>query len=222
MRALTHRSWCAEHPGSSSNERLEFLGDAVLGLVVSEEVFDRFADAEEGHLSRARAAVVCAPALAEMATEVDLGPELLLGKGEDASGGRERPSILADAMEAVIGAIYLDGGYGPARALVLRLVDDRLLDAGAQDYKSRLHELAAREHDGAVGFVVTEHGPEHDKSFKAVAIVDGTAMGVGEGRSKKQAEQGAAEAALEALSAPAPERTVEPAGSALATESNDA
>ena len=222
MRALTHRSWVAEHPGSRSNERLEFLGDAVLGVVVSEEVFSRFADAEEGHLSRARAAVVCAPALAEMATEIDLGSVLLLGKGEDASGGRERPSILADAMEAVIGAVYLDGGYEPAKRLVLRLVDDRLLDAGAQDYKSRLHELAAREHDGDVGFVVTEHGPEHDKSFKAIAVVDGDALGVGEGRSKKQAEQAAAEAALEALSAPAPERTVEPNGSARATESNDA
>ena len=222
-RALTHRSWCAEHPGSRSNERLEFLGDAVLGLVVSDEVFARFADAEEGHLSRARAAVVCAPALAEMAAEMGLGPHLLLGKGEDASGGRERPSILADAMEAVFGAIYLDGGYEPTKHLVLRLIGDRLLDAGAQDYKSRLHELAAREHGGDVGFVVTEHGPEHDKSFKAIAIIDGTAMGAGEGRSKKQAEQAAAEAALEALSVLKPEPpNVEPAGSTRTTESNDA
>lgn len=191
-RAVTHRSWCAEHAGFASNERLEFLGDSVLGLVVTDEIYRLLPDAGEGQLSRVRATVVCAPALAEMATELGVGEVLLLGKGERASGGRERPSILADAMEAIIGAVYLDGGLSAATELVVRLVGPRLATSGAPDHKSRLHELVAREPDRAVSFEITEQGPEHDKRFEAVVVLDGRPMGSGTGRSKKEAEQAAA------------------------------
>lgn len=191
-RALTHRSWCAEHAGYASNERLEFLGDAVLGLVVTDDIYALLPDAGEGQLSRIRAAVVCAPALAEMAAELDLGEVLLLGKGERASGGRSRPSILADAMEAVIGAVYLDGGMEAAADLVARLVAPRLATSGAPDHKSRLHELVARDPERQVVFEISEEGPEHDKTFRAVVVLDGQPMGEGVARSKKQAEQAAA------------------------------
>ena len=192
VQALTHRSWCAEHAGFASNERLEFLGDAVLGLVVTDEIYTRLPDAEEGQLSRVRAAVVCAPALAEMAEELEVGPVLLLGKGEAAAGGRSRPSILADAMEALIGAVHLDGGLEPAAELVGRLVGPRLATAGSPDHKSRLHELVAREPQRQVAYEISEDGPEHDKTFRAVVLLDGEAAGSGVGRSKKQAEQAAA------------------------------
>lgn len=191
--ALTHRSWCAENAGYPSNERLEFLGDAVLGMAVTDDIYSMLPDAGEGRLSRVRAAVVCAPALAEMAEELGVGSVLLLGKGEEASGGRSRPSILADAMEAVIGAVYLDGAMAAASDLVGRLVAPRLAPAGAPDHKSRLHEMAAADPDREVAFQITEHGPEHDKTFRAVVVLDGVPMGQGEGRSKKQAEQAAAQ-----------------------------
>lgn len=193
-RSLTHRSWCAEHAGFLSNERLEFLGDAVLGLVVTDDLYRRHPDAGEGQLSRIRASVVCAPALAEMATELGLGEALLLGKGEDASGGRERPSILADAMEAVIGAVYLDGGPRAAWEMVQRIVEPHLADAVDPDHKSRLHERVARD-DRRIGYEIVEGGPEHDKVFRATVLVDDEPFGEGSGRSKKQAEQAAAEAA---------------------------
>ena len=198
-RALTHRSWCAEHAAFASNERLEFLGDAVLGLVVTDDIYRRFPDAEEGQLSRVRASVVCAPALAEMARELGLGEVLLLGKGEAASGGRDRSSILADAMEAVIGAVYLDGGADAAAVLVQALVGPRLDDGGAQDHKSQLHERIAREHAGTIRYDLTEDGPEHDKTFRAVVLVDDEPVGTGLGRSKKLAEQAAAREALDRL-----------------------
>ncbi|MFN8018839.1 MAG: ribonuclease III [Acidimicrobiales bacterium] len=207
--ALTHRSWCAEHAGYASNERLEFLGDAVLGLVVTDDIYAALPDAGEGQLSRVRAAVVCAPALAEMAAEVELGAALLLGKGEAASGGRERPSILADAMEAVFGAVYLDGGMVAASEVIGRLVGPRLATAGAADHKSRLHELVAREPERWVAFDITEEGPEHDKVFRAVVVLDGRQMGTGTGRSKKQAEQAAARATWQQLDG---ERGTVPAG----------
>lgn len=191
-RALTHRSWCAEHAGFQSNERLEFLGDAVLGLLVTDDIYARIPDASEGQLSRVRASVVCSPALAEMASELGIGPVLLLGKGEAATGGRERQSILADAMEAVLGAVYLDGGMTEARALVDRLVSPRLDAEGAPDHKSRLHELVAQTRQGRISYRITEHGPEHDKRFEAVVLLDGEPVGSGSGRSKKLAEQGAA------------------------------
>ena len=198
-RALTHRSWCAEHAGFESNERLEFLGDAVLGLVVTDEIYSRLPEAGEGHLSRVRAAVVCAPALAEMAVELGVGDVILLGKGEAASGGRARPSIMADAMEAIIGAVHLDGGLDAAADLVERLVEPRLVLAGTADHKSRLHELVAREPQRQVGYRITEDGPEHDKTFRAVVVLDGEEWGTGVGRSKKQAEQAAAREAWQRL-----------------------
>ncbi len=207
-RALTHRSWCAEHSGFESNERLEFLGDAVLGLVVTDDIYLRIPDADEGQLSRVRASVVCAPALAEMAAELGIGPVLLLGKGEAATGGRERPSILADAMEAVIGAVYLDGGLADAQALVDRLVSPRLDAEGAPDHKSRLHELVAQSHQGRISYEIADHGPEHDKTFEAVVFLDGQAIGSGTGRSKKSAEQGAAQEAWHRLG---PQNGQEPA-----------
>jgi ribonuclease III len=197
--ALTHRSWCAEHAGYVANERLEFLGDAVLGLVVTDDIFRRHPEAGEGQLSRIRASVVCAPALAEMALELGIGEVLLLGKGEAASGGRDRPSILADAMEAVIGAVYLDGGEDAARRLVERLVAPRLVDAGTPDHKSRLHELVAQAHDRQIRYEITDEGPEHDKTFRAVVYLDEEPLGSGSGRSKKQAEQAAAQQAWRQL-----------------------
>lgn len=190
--SLTHRSWCAEHAGFDSNERLEFLGDSVLGVIVSAHLFRRYPEAGEGQLSRIRASVVCAPALAEMAGDLGLGEVLLLGKGEAASGGRQRLSILADAMEAVIGAVFLDGGAPAARAVVLSLVEPRLEDAGTPDDKSRLHERVAQEHGRHIRYDITDDGPEHDKTFRAVVLLDEDPFGTGFGRSKKQAEQAAA------------------------------
>ena len=201
---MAHRSWCAETPGTQSNERLEFLGDAVLGLVVTDHVFRTYPLLPEGHLAQVRAAVVNAGALAEVAETLDLGRDLLLGKGEDASGGREKPSILADAMEAVIGAVYLDGGWDAAADLVMRLLADRIVEAaagpGGHDFKTRLQELSARQFDQLPRYDVVGEGPDHAKRFSAVVFLAGEAVGTGEGRSKKQAEQGAARVAWETLS----------------------
>ncbi|MDP9389308.1 MAG: ribonuclease III [Actinomycetota bacterium] len=198
-RALAHRSWCAEVAGEESNERLEFLGDAVLGLVVTDHVFRMYPGLPEGELAKVRASVVNSAVLAEVATGLDLGSWLLLGKGEDASGGREKPSILADAMEAVIGAVYLDGGWAAAQSLVLWLLGDRIAEAaagpGGQDFKTRLQERAARMFDQLPRYQVTDEGPDHAKRFFATVSVAGVERGRGEGRSKKQAEQAAARAA---------------------------
>jgi ribonuclease-3 len=202
-RALAHRSWVAESPGSSSNERLEFLGDAVLGLVVTDHIFRTYPDLPEGELAKVRASVVSAAALAEVAAELGLGTALRLGKGEDASGGREKPSILADAAEAVMGAVYLDGGYDAAADLILRLLGDRISDAaagpGGQDYKTRLQELAARVYETLPEYDVLDEGPDHAKRFFAAVQVGDRRFTGGEGRSKKQAEQAAARLAWEAL-----------------------
>lgn len=209
--ALSHRSWVAEQivPAGKEkpepNERIEFLGDAVLGLVVTTYIFDRFPALSEGELAKIRASVVNAGALAEVATELDLGSALFLGKGEDASGGREKPSILADAMEAVIGAVYVDGGWDPAERLVLGLLAERIEEAsqgpGGQDYKTRLQELAARRLDQIPVYKMREEGPDHAKKFYAGVLLANELMGEGEGRSKKQAEQAAARAAWERMEA---------------------
>jgi ribonuclease-3 len=202
-RALAHRSWCAETPASHSNERLEFLGDAVLGLVVTDHIFRAYPDLPEGELAKVRASVVNAGVLAELAAELHLGTALLLGKGEAQSGGREKPSILADAMEAVIGAVYLDRGWEGASALVMGLLGERIAEAaagpGGQDYKTRLQELAARRFDELPRYQVADDGPDHAKRFFATVYVGGTRHGAGEGRSKKQAEQAAAREAWAAL-----------------------
>ncbi|MBW3614187.1 MAG: ribonuclease III [Actinobacteria bacterium] len=198
-RALAHRSWCAETEGALSNERLEFLGDAVLGLVVTDHLFRSYPDLPEGELAKVRASLVNSEALAEVAAEIELGSFLLLGKGEAASGGREKPSILADAMEAVIGAVYIDGGWLAAAELIMRLLAERIDEAaagpGGQDFKTRLQELAARRFDQLPRYTVLDEGPDHAKRFFATVFLAGRERGRGEGRSKKQAEQGAARAA---------------------------
>ncbi len=194
--ALAHRSWCAEHPRHEPNERLEFLGDAVLGQIVTDYLYRSYPDLPEGELAKARAAVVNSASLAGTARELRVGNALLLGKGEDSSGGRLKPSILADAMEALIGAIYLDAGYAVTDAIVLRLLEERLREAakgpGDDDYKTRLQELCAQTFDELPVYRVTDSGPDHAKVFEAQVIVGGRSRGIGDGRSKKQAEQMAA------------------------------
>ena len=204
VRAVTHRSYAYENGGLPTNERLEFLGDSVLGLVVTEELFRRHPELPEGQLAKLRAAVVNSRALAEVARELGVGQYLRLGRGEEASGGRDKSSILADAVEALIGAVYIDCGTEPARELVLRLFGD-LLDGSAQlgaglDWKTSLQELAAGHSLGVPEYQVSETGPDHAKTFHAIAMVGGNAVGTGEGRSKKEAEQRAAERAWTQLS----------------------
>ena len=194
---------CREHVGYHSNERLEFLGDAVLGLVVTDHIFATYPALPEGELAKMRAAVVSAATLADVAAEVALGDALLLGKGEGVSGGREKPSILADALEAVIGALYIDSGWTAARDLVMMLLGDRISQAsegpGGQDYKTRLQELGARRFGVLPRYTVTDEGPDHAKRFFAEVSLGGEARGRGEGRSKKQAEAAAARDAWESL-----------------------
>jgi len=194
-RALAHRSWCAETPGAVSNERLEFLGDAVLGWAIADIVYHRY-DVAEGQLTDLRKSVVNAIALAEVAHELDLGPHILLGRGEAAAGGAGKPSILSDAFEAVLGAVYLDGGAEAAFAMVDRLVVPRMPETADSldqfDQKTQLQELSARAGRGAPAYEVTSRGPDHAKSFHARALVDGAVIGEGDGRSKKAAEQAAA------------------------------
>ncbi len=203
-RALSHRSWCAEVGGQPSNERLEFLGDAVLGWVIADLSYRNHTELPEGKLTDLRKSVVNASALAEVASEIGLGASLLLGKGEDSAGGRTKPSILSDALEAVLGAVYVDGGPEPAFALIDRLFTERMASAAQRldrlDYKTVLQELTARQHDTAPVYVLSDTGPDHDKRFYATVIVQGVAVGEGEGRSKKTAEQAAAEQAWVALS----------------------
>jgi ribonuclease-3 len=225
-RAMAHRSFIAETPGEDSNERLEFLGDAVLGLSVTRHVFDEYPDLPEGELAKLRASVVNATALAAIAGELDLGNALLLGKGEDASGGRAKPSILADAMEAVIAAVYLDGGWAAADEMVLRLLGERIragsVGPGGDDYKTRLQEVAARRFDQLPRYNVRSEGPDHSKQFFATVTMRGTPYGVGEGRSKKQAEQAAAREAWQRLQAES-DSAGEPAFASSTTgESDDA
>jgi ribonuclease-3 len=202
---MAHRSWCAEHPGQASNERLEFLGDAVLGWVIADLVYREHHDLPEGKLTDLRKSVVNASALAGVAEQIDLGSCLLLGKGEHAAGGRSKPSILSDALEAVIGAVYLDGGVLAASELIRRLFSDLLVRAVSEidrlDFKTALQEATARLFDTAPVYVVSDDGPEHQKTFSATVVVSGRALGQGEGRTKKAAEQAAARAAFELLTA---------------------
>lgn len=202
--AFAHRSWCAEHPTYESNERLEFLGDSVLGFVVADHVYRAEAGLDEGALTDVRKAVVNAVCLAEVAAQLELGDHLRLGKGEEQSGGREKPSILADAMEAVLGAVYLDGGLDEVHRLVVRLLGDRIqavVDAGGgdQDHKSRLQERLATITTQTARYAFDATGPDHARHFTVTVTVGEHELGVGHGRSKKQAEQQAARAALELL-----------------------
>ena len=218
QRALAHRSWCAETPGTESNERLEFLGDAVLGLVVTDHLYRTYPDLPEGELAKVRASVVNSAALAEVAASLSIGRALLLGKGEGQSGGREKPSILADAMEALIGAVYLDRGWHAAAGLVMRLLGERMEEAaagpGGQDYKTRLQELCARRFDQLPTYQTEDQGPDHAKQFDARVAVGGVLRGAGSGRSKKQAEQAAARQAWERLSGELAEGAAEVGGHA--------
>ncbi len=194
--ALRHRSWCAENGSVASNERLEFLGDAVLGLVVTDHLYRSAPDRSEGVLARNRSELVSAVALASVARSVDLGPALLLGKGEESTGGREKTSILSDAMEAVIGAVYLDSGIAEASRVILHILADRIEDvlegSLASDHKSRLQELAAHEFGQLPLYTLVDDGPEHDKLFVATVALRGQEWGSGAGRTKKEAEQAAA------------------------------
>ena len=209
--ALVHRSWCAEHAGHASNERLEFLGDSVLGVVVTDHLFRTHPDLDEGALTDLRKTVVNSVALAEVAEGLHVGDHLLLGKGEEQSGGREKPSILADAMEAIIGAAYLALGLEGATALVLHVLGARLATAqqDAADHKSRLQELTAQRFNQAPRYLVDTTGPDHARTFYVTATIDGRPLGHGEGRSKKQAEQAAARAAVLALAEGADHPTTE-------------
>jgi ribonuclease-3 len=202
-RALTHRSYAYEHGGLPTNERLEFLGDSVLGLVVTDALFHRHPDLSEGQLAKLRAAVVNMRALADVGRALELGRYVRLGRGEEATGGRDKSSILADTVEALIGAVYLDQGLDAASELVHRLVDDLIvasatLGAGL-DWKTSLQELTSQAMLGVPEYHVSETGPDHAKVFTAAAVVAGTVYGVGRGRSKKEAEAQAAQAAWNAL-----------------------
>ncbi|GAA2631903.1 ribonuclease III [Streptomyces axinellae] len=205
VRALTHRSFAYENGGLPTNERLEFLGDSVLGLVVTDTLYRMHPDLPEGQLAKLRAAVVNSRALAGVARGLDLGAFIRLGRGEEGTGGRDKASILADTLEAVIGAVYLDQGLDAASELVHRLFDpliERSSNLGAGlDWKTSLQELTAAEGLGVPEYLVSETGPDHEKTFTAAARVGGVAYGTGTGRSKKEAEQQAAEAAWRAISA---------------------
>jgi ribonuclease III len=203
-RALTHRSYAYENGGLPTNERLEFLGDAVLGLIVTDTLFRLYPDLPEGQLAKLRAAVVNMRALADVARALKLGEYVRLGRGEEGTGGRDKSSILADTLEALIGAVYFECGLAKADSLVHRLFDPVIsrsagLGAGL-DWKTSLQELTAQGFLGVPEYHVEESGPDHQKFFRATVKVGGRSYGTGAGRSKKEAEQQAAEAAWKAIS----------------------
>ncbi|HEX5936399.1 MAG TPA: ribonuclease III [Actinomycetota bacterium] len=202
--ALTHRSYAFEHGVDETNERLEFLGDSVLGLVVTDMAFASFPDMPEGELAKLRAAIVNAQALADVARSLGLGALVRLGKGEEQSGGRGKASILADALEAVFGAVYLDLGLRETRALIERLfrplMDAYVRGEGERDHKTILQELASREMRTMPEYRLEERGPDHEKEFTATVYLGGEALGVGVGKSKKEAEQRAAREAFDHVS----------------------
>ena len=197
--ALNHSSYANEHRGGlGSNERLEFLGDSVLGFVSAEYLFREHPDLPEGDLTRMRASLVCEQSLYEVARELELGSYLKLGRGEEAGGGRERQSILADATEAVFAAVYLDGGIQPVRELIVRVLLSQAPAAEERrDYKTTLQEVTQRRSGQVLTYhMVDQRGPDHNKTFLFEVRLNGTAIGRGEGHSKKEAEQAAAKAAL--------------------------
>ena len=201
--ALTHRSFASENAVTGTNERLEFLGDAILNLCVTDLLYAQFPDYLEGDLAKLRASLVSEPALAEVARELELGGAVLLGRGERLSGGQNKPSIMADTLEAVIGAIYLDRGIREVRRVVKALFGSRIAAAVGKevpkDAKTRLQELVTRRHGNLPKYRTTGHGPDHAKRFRAEVFVNDRLCGRGEGRSKKEAEQSAATIALERL-----------------------
>jgi ribonuclease-3 len=213
--ALMHRSYAYENGGLPTNERLEFLGDSVLSIVVTERLYREHPDLPEGQLAKLRASVVNSQALAGVAQTIGLGAYLYLGRGEELTGGREKASILADATEAIIGAVYLEHGLETARGVVHTLFDALLqgaplLGAGL-DWKTSLQEFTADADLGVPEYRITEDGPDHLKTFTATAVVAGRELGTGEGRTKKEAEQKAAELAWRTLTAEAAGGTAPPA-----------
>ena len=199
--ALTHKSLVPDHP-LDSNERLEFVGDSVLGLVVVEWLYTQFPKRGEGELAKAKALIVCKDALAAAARRLDLAPLIRLGRTEEAMGGRNRASIIADAMEALIAVIYREGGYGAARDFIMRVLAEEVAEVSAErdwrDPKSVLQEMRQAEHLSPPEYVVTdERGRPHDKTYTVEVRLDGVSGGVGVGKTKKEAQQAAAEAALE-------------------------
>jgi ribonuclease-3 len=197
--ALTHRSYAFERGLATNNERLEFLGDSVLGLVVTDLAFRMYPERSEGELAKLRSAIVNMQALADVARGLGIGELILLGKGEEQSGGYDKASILADALEAIFGAVYLDGGLDVARELIERLFRP-LLEAGpVYDFKTLLQELASQRLQTLPGYEIREDGPDHQKEFTAVVTVGGERLGSGMGRTKKEAEQQAAREAYEHL-----------------------
>lgn len=204
--ALRHSSYANEHRGDNvlSNERLEFLGDSVLGFVTAEYLFAKHPTAPEGELTRIRALLVCEDSLHEVAQRLKLGEYLKLGHGEESCGGRTRPSILADATEAVFAAVYLDGGIRAASELIHRVLLDKereeTAEAKRRDYKTKLQELVQRTPNQVLTYrLIGEQGPDHDKVFSFAVLLNDTVVGTGEGRSKKEAEQMAAKDALESM-----------------------
>lgn len=200
--ALTHTSYVkGDGRASEHNERLEFLGDAVLELCVSEYLYNRFSEYNEGDMTRLRAQTVCEGALFDVAKGLDLGSVLLLGRGEDHSGGREKPSILSDAVEALIGALYIDGGMDTARRFIMSFIGAAVQSAVSggphKDYKTMLQEYVQKRHMGQIAYVLTgSSGPDHNKIFAMDVSIAGTVVGSGEGKTKQEAGQQAAKAAL--------------------------
>ncbi len=202
--ALTHRSFAYEAGGLPTNERLEFLGDSVLGLVVTQELYQTFPDLDESRLSPLRSGVVNMRALASIARDLKLGEYLRIGKGEEATGGRDKNSLLGDSLEAIVGAIYLEHGFLETQRIILKWFQPAIASANEQglglDGKTALQELAAARNLSAPEYEISESGPDHDKTFVARAIVGGTKYAEGTGKSKREAEQVAARIAFEALS----------------------
>ena len=202
--ALSHSSFANENKkGRKSNERLEFLGDSVLSIVVSEHLFEHYTHLPEGELTRLRASLVCEKSLHEFALQIKLGKFIMLGKGEENTGGRERPSILADAFEAVIASIFLDGGLEKARNFILSFIPENITTNGAvgfNDYKTILQEIVQKNPEEKVDYyLLSESGPDHDKAFTVQVKLNRNVIGEGTGKSKKQAEQKAAKEALELM-----------------------
>jgi ribonuclease-3 len=201
--SLTHRSFAYESGGIPTNERLEFLGDSVLGLVITEELYQRFPEMDESKLSPLRSSVVNTKALADLARTLGLAPHLRIGKGEESTGGRDKNSILADSFEALVGAIYLEHGLATTQHQLLEwlnpVLDLAIKDGGGVDAKSALQELAAARGLGLAEYAISESGPDHNKSFIAQAVVAGVKYPEGAGKSKREAEQVAARLALATL-----------------------
>lgn len=206
--ALTHSSYANENKDEKlkSNERLEFLGDAVLNIAISEKIYTDFSGLAEGELTKMRAAIVCEPSLMKCANQIEIGKYLLLGKGEELSGGRTRASILSDAMEALIGAIYLDGGLKNAKKFVYKVMNKTLEESSSglifMDYKSQLQELIQKKSEEKITYeIIEEKGPDHNKIFVSQLKIGDNIFGIGEGKTKKEAEQNAANAALKRIDA---------------------